>query len=262
MDSSRFDGKCLMVTGGAGEIGLATAKLLARQGARVALVDIVDTNQAEAILKSLTDEVRAYRCDVSDYAQVERTTLQIVQDFGRIDLLFNNAGIQGQFAPIHKYPVEDFMRVIQVNLLGVFHVLRAVSESMVANGGGLIVNMASMAGVDAPVNMAAYGASKHGVAGLSRIAAKDLAPHNIRVNSISPGYMGPGFMWERQVRLQAKADSQYYAGDESVVAKQMIGEIPMRRYGSIEEIPPVVAFLLSEESSYVNGDNIKLSGGI
>lgn len=262
MDGSRFDGKCLMITGGAGEIGLATAMLLARRGARIALVDIVDTSKAEAQLKGVTDGVRAYQCDVSDYAQVERTTSQIVQDFGRIDLLFNNAGIQGQFAPIHTYPVDDFMNVIQVNLVGVFHVLRAVSESMVAHGGGIIVNMASMAGVDAPVNMAAYGASKHGVAGLSRIAAKDLAPHNIRVNSISPGYMGPGFMWERQVSLQAKAHSQYYADNESVVAKQMISEIPMRRYGSIEEIPPVVAFLLSSESSYVNGDNIKLSGGI
>lgn len=110
--------------------------------------------------------------------------------------------------------------------------------------------------------MAAYGASKFALVGLTQTAAKDLAPYNIRVNAISPGYMGPGFMWDRQVDLQAAANSQYYDKDRNVVAKQMVGEVPLRRYGSIEEIPGTVAYLMSDDSSFTTGENIKISGGI
>ncbi|NCC14606.1 MAG: SDR family oxidoreductase, partial [Spirochaetia bacterium] len=112
------------------------------------------------------------------------------------------------------------------------------------------------------VNMAAYGASKFAMIGLTQTAAKDLAPFGIRVNSISPGFMGPGFMWDRQVDLQASVGSQYYDSDRSVVVKQMIGAVPLRRYGLIEEIPPTVMYLMSDDSSYITGVNIKLSGGI
>lgn len=94
------------------------------------------------------------------------------------------------------------------------------------------------------------------------MAAKDLAPYNIRVNAISPAFMGPGFMWDRQVELQAKAGSQYFSTDPKEVAQQMIGSIPMRRYGNINEIPGVVAFLFSDDSSYMTGVNLPISGGI
>ena len=97
---------------------------------------------------------------------------------------------------------------------------------------------------------------------MTQTAAKDLAPFGIRVNSISPGFMGPGFMWDRQVDLQAAAGSQYYDRDRNIVAQQMINTVPMRRYGGIEEIPGTVAYLMSDDSSYVTGVNIKISGGI
>ncbi|MCK9547081.1 MAG: SDR family oxidoreductase [Sphaerochaeta sp.] len=262
MDKRRFEGKSVIITGGGGDIGLATAKYLAQEGARVALVDIQRLDEAREAVAHFGGPVYTYRCDVTDYLAVTEMVTSAVKDLGRIDLLFNNAGIQGEFAKVHTYPVEDFATVIQVNLIGAFHVLRAVSAHMVEHGGGAIVNTASMAGVAGPVNMAAYGASKAAIIGLTWTAAKDLAPYGVRVNAISPGFMGPGFMWDRQVDLQAAADSQYYDRDREVVARQMVGEVPMRRYGAIEEIPPTVAYLLSDESSYSTGINIKLSGGI
>lgn len=259
--NQRFNGKVCIVTGGGGEIGLATAKRLAEEGAAIALIDVKGLERSQEQLEKIT-KVNSYICDVSRYPEVEATVASVRQDFGHIDMLFNNAGIQGAFAPIHTYPVEDFHSVIEINLVGAFHVLRAVSAVMVAQGGGVIVNTASMAGVAGPVNMTAYGASKWAIVGMTKTAAKDLAPYNIRVNSIAPGFMGPGFMWDRQVDLQAQAGSQYYAADRDVVAQQMIGEVPMRRYGSIEEIPGTVAYLMSDDSSYSTGINIQISGGI
>ncbi|MGI6432790.1 MAG: SDR family NAD(P)-dependent oxidoreductase [Sphaerochaetaceae bacterium] len=255
----QFEGKTILITGGAGDIGLATAKRFAIEGASIALVDI---KSMESSLAVLGKHAKAYECDVTDYQQVEQMVSSVVKDFGKIDMLFNNAGIQGEFAMLHTYPVEDFHRVIQINLIGAFHVLRCVSAHMVETGGGTIVNTASMAGVDGPVNMAAYGASKFAIIGLTQTAAKDLAPFGIRANSISPGFMGPGFMWDRQIDLQAAVGSQYYDTDRAVVTQQMIGAVPLRRYGLIEEIPPAVVFLMSNESSYITGVNIKLSGGI
>lgn len=261
-NGKRFSGRTILITGGAGDIGLATAIRFAREGADVALLDVKDAGESEERVKAEGGTVRSYRCDVTDYPAVERTAAQVAADFGSIDMLFNNAGYQGLFRQIHDYPVEDFSKVIHINLIGVFHVLRAVARHMVKKRHGVIVNTASMAGVNGPVNMVAYGASKFGVVGITQTAAKDLAPYGIRVNSISPGFMGPGYMWDRQVDLQAAAGSQYYDPDRNVVAAQMIGEVPMRRYGGIEEIPGTVVYLMSEDASYVTGVNIKLSGGI
>lgn len=262
METKKFSGKSIVVTGGAGDIGLATAVRFGNEGADVALIDVKEMATAKAKVQQTGATVRTYTCDVTDYAQVERTVASIALDFGGIDMLFNNAGIQGQFKQLHTYPVDDFAQVININLIGAFHVLRAVAIHMVAQKSGTIVNTASMAGVDGPVNMVAYGASKFAMIGMTQTAAKDLAPYGIRVNSISPGFMGPGFMWDRQVDLQAAVGSQYYDTDRNVVAKQMIGAVPLRRYGNIEEIPGTVAYLMSGDSSYVTGVNIKLSGGI
>ena len=133
---------------------------------------------------------------------------------------------------------------------------------MVSHRVGRIVNTASMAGVQGPPNLAAYATSKFAIVGLTQTASKDLAPYNIRVNAISPAFMGPGFMWDRQVELQASAGSQYFSTDPEEVSRQMINSVPMRRYGDINEIPGVVAFLLGEDSSYMTGVNLPIAGGI
>ncbi len=263
-NKARFEGKVLLVTGGAGEIGLATAKRFAEEGASVALTDINEEKLAQSAdqLRIFGGKVETYACDVGNFTAVQGMTDAVISDFGILDYLFNNAGYQGLFKPIHEYPVEDFEAVLQVNLFGAFNVLRTVSALMVVRRSGCIVNTASMAGVDGPPNMAAYGASKFAMISLTQTAAKDLAPYGIRVNAISPAFMGPGFMWDRQVQLQAKAGSQYFSQDPKVVAEQMVWSVPMRRYGDISEIPGAVAFLMSDDASYITGVNIPISGGI
>ena len=259
-----ISGEVLVVTGGGGDIGLATARRAAGMGASVALVDI-DRAKVEAAAATLADDglkAAGYACDVIDMGEVDRTLAAITDDLGPVRMLFNNAGYQGRFAMTSDYPADDFGAVLAVNVQGVFHVLRAAAARMIDAGGGAIVNTASMAGVDGPPNMIAYAASKSAVIGMTRTASKDLAPHGIRVNAISPAYMGPGYMWTRQVEHQAAVGSQYFSADPAEVAEEMISRVPMRRYGSIDEIPGVVTFLLGDDASYLTGVNIPITGGI
>ncbi|MFT9165867.1 MAG: SDR family oxidoreductase [Komagataeibacter saccharivorans] len=259
-----FSHRVALVTGAAGNIGLACAKRLAAMGADLALLDLngEKLEQARASLSQHDVRITTHTCDVSDSEQVGSVVDGVAAEMGQIDFLFNNAGYQGAFAPVQDYPADDFARVMNINVCGMFNVLQHVSRHMIARRFGRIVNTASMAGVQGPPNMAAYGASKFAVIGLTQVAAKDLAPYNIRVNAISPAFMGPGMMWDRQVTLQAEAGSQYFSRDPKEVARQMIDSVPMRRYGSIEEIPGVVAFLLGDDSSYMTGVNLPISGGI
>jgi len=259
----RFAGKTILVTGSAGDIGRAVAVRFAREGAGLALLDIADQEKTLAeVNEAGAAQVRTYQCDVSDYAQVDRTVSQVITDFGAVDMLFNNAGYQGAFSKTHTYDPEDFAKVMNINVIGAFHVLRRVSEHMADRGSGAVVNTASMAGVEGPPNMVGYGCSKFAVVGMTETASKDLAPCGIRVNAISPAFMGPGFMWTRQVELQAEAGSQYFDSDPDRVAEQMIAQVPMRRYGDITEIPGTVVFLMSDDASYITGVNIPIAGGI
>ncbi|KAF8820177.1 putative Levodione reductase [Cardiosporidium cionae] len=209
-------------------------------------------------------KAESFIVDVTKYEQVEAVVSSVKADFGRIDYLFNNAGYQGEFAMTHEYPVDDFKRVIDINLIGVFNVLRAVSRAMIEQSpqGGVIVNTASMAAHSAPPNMVAYACSKSAVFHMSRITAKDLAPYNIRVNSVSPAFIGPGFMWTRQIELQALANSVYYDKNPQVVAEQMVGASPLKRYGGIPEVIGPVLFLFSDDASYLTGVDIQITGGM
>ncbi|GBQ10392.1 SDR family NAD(P)-dependent oxidoreductase [Swaminathania salitolerans] len=263
-ETRRFSGKTTLVTGAAGNIGLAVARRMAREGSNVILLDLDRAKLEEAAASFDTDDVAigSIVCDITDYAALENELDKAESAIGPVDYLFNNAGYQGAFAPIHDYPVEDFQRVVSIDLVGAFHVLRAVSRRMVARRSGSIVNTASMAGLQGPPNMGGYGSSKFGVVGLTQVASKDLAPHNIRVNAIAPALMGPGFMWDRQTELQASTNTQYFSTDPEQVKKEMIAGVPMRRLGDIEEIPGTVAFLLSEDASYITGVTMPISGGI
>ncbi|MBD1914574.1 MULTISPECIES: SDR family NAD(P)-dependent oxidoreductase [Cyanophyceae] len=257
-----FQGKTILITGGAGEIGKATAHRFAANGATIALLDINEMRLAEVAqgLKDYGNPVYTVRCDVTDAQEVTEMFAIAVEQVGQLDYVFNNAGYQGAFAKTDEYPEEDFEKVIDINVIGVFHILKAAAQHL-RKAGGAIVNMASHAGVDGPPNMLAYAASKFAVIGMTQTAAKDLAPHGIRVNALSPSLIGPGFMWTRQTELQAGVGSQYFDADPKVVEQQMINLVPLRRLGRLEEVANGVAFLMSDEASYITGFNLDITGG-
>ena len=200
-------------------------------------------------------------CDVTKPDEVQTFVSQAVSKFGKIDFLFNNAGVQGRFKPTNAYPEDDFSQVLKVNVEGVFLCLKYMSQAMIKTGGGVIVNTASLAGMVGPPNMLAYSASKHAVVGMTKTAAKDLASHNIRVCAISPGLV-EGKMWDKQATGQAhcqESDEEPCSVDE-VKAKMLTGT-PLKRVGRLDEIASVVAFLFSDDASYLTGTIIPIDGG-
>jgi NAD(P)-dependent dehydrogenase (short-subunit alcohol dehydrogenase family) len=259
-----FEGRTFLVTGGGGDIGSAAAKYFAERGARIAVADLRKDAVGRVVeeLKASGADAAGFICNVTSAEDVDRMVAEVLQRMKTIDFLFNNAGYQGNFAPIQDSDLDDFRKVIEINLTGAYIVLKAVASPMIKNGFGRIVNMASRAGTVGAPNMAAYAASKAGLIGMTRTAAKDLAPHGILVNSIGPALLGPGMMWDRQVALQAGAGSQYFSEDPEEVAAQMIKGVPLRRLGSLEEVASVVGFLMSDESSYLTGVHIPIGGGL
>lgn len=238
-----FQGKTILITGGAGEIGKATAHRFAANGATIVLLDINEMKMAEVAqaLKDYGNPVYTFGCDVTQPEAAAQAFANAVEQVGQLDYVFNNAGYQGAFAKTDEYPEQDFQKVIDINVVGVFHILKAAAQHL-RQAGGVIVNMASHAGVDGPPNMLAYAASKFAVIGMT------LAPYGIRVNALSPSLIGPGAMWTRQTELQAGVGSQYFDADPKVVEQQMINSVPLRRLGRLEEVANGGAFLMSDEA--------------
>lgn len=263
---NRFKNKFAVVTGANGDFGKFCAEKLAEEGCSVILWDLKSTETLKRSLKKRYPNQRfeSHQFNICNEQEVVKHTNLIFSEFKKLDILFNNAGYQGDFKNTIEYATDDFQKVMDINVIGAFIVLREVANIMKKQEpqGGAIVNTASMAGIGAPPNMIAYATSKAAVKHMTVIASKDLSPFNIRVNSISPAFIGPGFMWTRQVELQAKAGSIYFNEDPNLVAKQMINEVPMKRYGTIDEVIDPVLFLLSDESSYITGTDIKITGGI
>lgn len=263
--SRRFEGRTALVTGAGGDIGRTAATALAVEGATLVLADIggcVDATAVACAEANPSTEPVVLRFDVTDEADVQGAFEDLAARGATADLLFNNAGYQGTFGNVADYEVGSFRRVLDVNLTGVFLVMRGFARALIAAGRpGAVVNTASMARGGAP-NMVAYSASKAGVIALTKTAAKDLAQASIRVNSISPAFIGPGALWDRQVQLQAGTPSQYFSNDPAEVAEQMIGSVPLRRYGTLDEVVAAALFLLSDESSYITGVDLEVAGGV
>jgi NAD(P)-dependent dehydrogenase (short-subunit alcohol dehydrogenase family) len=255
-----------LVTGAAGDLGRAACLALARDGWSLMITDHAAATEALDVTReacaSTGVQVVAATFDVVESDAVEQTVLSLAEQHDVPRALVASAGIQGDFAPVQDHEPDSLRRVLDVNVAGAFNCVRATARSMIQGGnGGAIVALASMAGVNGAPNMPAYAASKAAVIGLVKSAARDLAPHRIRVNAVSPGFIGPGAMWDNQVARQAAAGSQYFATDPDAVAAQMIESIPMRRYGSPEEVASTICFLAGDASSYLTGANIEIAGG-
>jgi NAD(P)-dependent dehydrogenase (short-subunit alcohol dehydrogenase family) len=250
-----IEGKVAVVTGGAGGLGTAAASRLAAEGARLVLVDI-DGEAAEAAAKQIGSGTIGVAADVSTEDGVASYVRAALDAHGRIDLFFNNAGIEGRTAPIVDAELEWFDRVIAINLRGVYlglqHVLRVMRDQ---GDGGAIVNTSSVAGLRGFAGLAPYTASKHAVMGLTKTAAIEAAEFGVRVNAVNPGPISTEMMHRIEMSLSE-------GDDLKAVHEQFEGLSPMARYGTPEEVANLVAWLLSDEASYSSGCAYLVDGGL
>lgn len=243
----RLQDKTAIVTGAAQGIGLATALKFAREGARLMVCDIrrEAVDAAVAQCRALGAQAEGQVVDVTSRGQVQAMADAALARFGRIDVLVNNAGIT-QDARLQKMTLEQFDRVIDVNLRGVFHCAQAVLPAMLEQGAGVILNASSVVGIYGNYGQTNYAASKFGVIGFTKTWSRELGPKGIRVNAVAPGFI----------------ETPILATIPDKVLTAMREDVPLKRLGRPEEIANVYAFLASDEASYVNGAVLEVSGGL
>ena len=253
-DRIRLDGKVAVVTGAAGVIGTATMRLLAERGARIVAVDR-KPQELQAALKDLpvTAQALAVTADVTDEDEVAAYVRAATDKFGAIDVFCNNAGIEGDIAPIVKYSLQTFRRVLDVNVVGVFLGMKHVLPVMLQRNSGSIINTASIAGLIGSPDIAVYTASKHAVIGLTKTAAQECASTNVRVNCVCPGLIDS--------RMLSAIIEGRNPGNTPVPNDRIVERIPARRLGHASEVASIVAFLASDEASYVSGSAYTVDGG-
>ena len=252
---TNLQGRSVVITGGAGGIGAGTAEAFLRLGARVALVDLMQ-DALDAKRKELSEhgEVIVIEADVSNEADVKRYVQGAMDAFGAIDVFFNNAGIEGSVAPLVEMPVEAFDKVISVNLRGCFLGMKYVLPGMTARGRGSVINTSSVAGLDGFPGLSPYTASKHGVAGLTKSAALEVALTGVRVNSIHPAPVN--------TRMMRAIEQASNPGDPETAREAYTSAIPLGRYGEASDIANLVGFLASDESSFITGAQYRVDGGM
>jgi len=247
--SGRFEGKVAFVTGGASGLGAAAAQRFSDEGAQVAVADI-DAAGAEKVAASLRDGY-AVQLDAADARSVARAVADAVEHYGRLDVVFNNAGITGPQQILHELEVEDWDRVRAVNGDGIFYVMKYTIEAMLRSGGGSIVNTSSTAGLTGQLNISAYSFAKAGIVGLTRSAAIEYAKQNIRVNAIAPTVV-----WTPLVQRFAES-----APDPEEMRAVMENYNPMPGIPTAEDVAALVAFLSSDEARWITGHTVPIDGG-
>lgn len=243
-----LNGKTAIVTGASRGIGRAIACKLAAQGAAV----VVNYNGSKDKAKEVEQEIRQaggtasiYQCNVADYAQCEKFIQDVIQEYGRLDILVNNAGITKD-GLLMKMSEEDFDQVIDTNLKGAFHTIRFASRQMLKQRSGRIINMSSVSGVAGNAGQANYAASKAGLIGLTKAAARELASRGITVNAIAPGFI--------------ETDMTDVLPEK--VKEASVAQIPLGRFGKPEQVAAAAAFLASEEVGYITGQVLHVDGGM
>lgn len=240
----RFDGHRALITGGASGIGLATARRMAAEGARLLIWDIDERALARAG-EQLGAQALCQRVDVTDEHAIQTALQEAMAQFGRLDIVVNSAGIVGPSEPFWLNEVAAWKRVLDLNLTAIFLVCRAAVPHLSTSGSGRIVNLASIAGKEGNANQAAYSASKAGVIGLTKSMAKDLVERNVLVNAVAPAIVHSELVEQMP---QAQIDL-------------VLAKIPMKRTGRVEEIAALVCWLASSECSFSTGAVYDASGG-
>ncbi|MGO2506670.1 MAG: SDR family NAD(P)-dependent oxidoreductase [Psychrobacter alimentarius] len=251
--ASDVTGKRILITGGASGIGAASALLLASRGAKVVIGDLAEA-LGVAVAKQgqeAGNSIVFQKVDVTQGDEVRALFAFAMQELGGLDVVINNAGIDHQPAPMHELSDEDFDRNIAVNLKGVWHCMRAAVACMASNGGGgHVINVASIAGLRSAPMLSAYSAAKHGVMGLTKSAAHEYARVNIRFNAVCPSFIDTPMVRNTMANMTERAQ------------EATIKASPLRRLGEVDEVSGAIAWLASDESTFMNGHAFTLDGGM
>lgn len=249
---TKLANKVAVITGGSGAIGTATARLFVDEGAKVVLVDINEEALKQAASELGSDNVSFVAANVTKSADVQKYVEHTVNTFGKIDIFFNNAGVEGIVKPVSEYSEEEFDKVISVNVKGVWLGIKYVLPQM--NDGGSIINTSSVAGLMGFPSMSAYVTSKHAVIGLTRTIALETAARGIRVNSIHPSPVDN--------RMMRSLEEGFAPGQGEEAKKGFEASIPMGRYATNDDIAKGALFLASDDSRFITGTKLVIDGGM
>lgn len=247
-----FKGKTVIVTGGIGDIGKAVARKFLECGANVVVTDLQEKPEVMEWLREVSDKVAFIRCDISKWEDDDYLVKETVRLFGSVDVLINNAGINGQQPerkPFHEFSRPFWQKIMEIDINGTFYLSQLASRQMIEQGnGGSIVNIASTTGMNPLRLQCAFTVAKAGVIMLSRDMAIELAPYNIRVNCLSPGSV-----------MTEKTYAKFYS--DPVKTETLLSHVPQKRPGSTDEIAAGILYLASDDATYTTGTNLVIDGG-